>query len=114
MWREVKRIRRRYEGIGRDDIDYHLAEYMWREAESVCHYNSFREAIILIPVSGLARVARLILGSPLHPYVHTSFLRRILAKICIKKRGERGYQENVFRGFLNKSAGSVVIVKSFP
>lgn len=48
MWREVKRIRRRYEGIARVDVDVHLAEYLWREAKNVTKENAFREAIILI------------------------------------------------------------------
>lgn len=48
MWRELKRVRRRYEGIGRDDIDYHLAEYLWRENNQVTRKNAFAMAIILI------------------------------------------------------------------
>ena len=48
MWREVKRIRRRYEGIKRVDVDYHLAEYLWREARNVNKSNAFAEAIILV------------------------------------------------------------------
>ena len=48
MWREVKRIRRRYEGIRREDVNYHLAEYMWRETRQVNFNNAFAEAIILI------------------------------------------------------------------
>ena len=48
MWREVKRIRRRYEGIQRCDVNHHLAEYLWREARGVDKSNAFREAIIVI------------------------------------------------------------------
>ena len=48
MWREVKRIRRRYEGIQRIDIDDHLAEYLWRETKTVSHSNAFEEAILII------------------------------------------------------------------
>lgn len=35
MWREVKRVNRRYEGINRNDIDTHLAKYQWRERNQV-------------------------------------------------------------------------------
>ena len=48
MWREVKRIRRMYEGLQRNDVSFHLAEYLWREAKSVTHKNAFEEAIILV------------------------------------------------------------------
>ena len=35
MWREVKRVNRRYESINRNDIDTHLAKYQWRERNQV-------------------------------------------------------------------------------
>ena len=48
MWREVKRIKRRYEGISRQDVTHHLAEYLWRECRNVNHTNGLAEAVILI------------------------------------------------------------------
>ena len=48
MWRELKRVRRRYEGISRSDVDEHIAEYLWREREKVNRENCFAMAIILL------------------------------------------------------------------
>lgn len=48
MWREVKRVKRRYEGINRCDIDAHLAEYQWRERNNVTLDNAFSKAAQLI------------------------------------------------------------------
>lgn len=48
MWREVKRVKRRYEGINRNDIDAHLAEYQWRERNQVTLENAFEKAVQLI------------------------------------------------------------------
>lgn len=48
MWREVKRVRRRYEGINRIDIDYHIAEYLWRTNNNVNRKNCFAMAVLLI------------------------------------------------------------------
>lgn len=48
MWRELKKIRRRYEGIGREEIDYHIAEYLWRSSRDVKRDNAFAESILLV------------------------------------------------------------------
>ena len=43
MWREVKRIRRMYEGVQRNEVSFHLAEYLWREVKSVTYKNAFEK-----------------------------------------------------------------------
>ena len=48
MWREVKRIKRRYEGINRRDIDDHISEYLWRVNNGVNRSNCFAKSIILV------------------------------------------------------------------
>lgn len=48
MWRELKRVRRRYEGINSIDIDDHIAEFLWRERNHVTRKNAFGNAINLI------------------------------------------------------------------
>ena len=48
MWRELKRVRRRYEGINRRDIDEHIAEYLWRCENGVNHSNCFPQSILLV------------------------------------------------------------------
>ena len=48
MWREVKRIRRRYEGINTIDIDDHIAEYLWRSRNVLERSQAFGAAIILM------------------------------------------------------------------
>ena len=48
MWREVKRVKRRYEGINSKDINAHIAEYLWRDRNGVNMSNSFTKAVKLI------------------------------------------------------------------
>lgn len=48
MWREVKRVKKRYEGISCKDVDAHLAEYQWRERNQVTLQNAFSKAVQLI------------------------------------------------------------------
>lgn len=48
MWREVKRVKRRYEGIPHSQIDSHISEYLWRNQEQVNYSNAFEKAIKLI------------------------------------------------------------------
>ena len=48
MWRGLKRVKRRYEGVSREDIDDHISEYLWRKKKGVQHRNAFPEAIKLI------------------------------------------------------------------
>ena len=48
MWREVKRVKRRSEGIHNSDVDFHLAEYLWRCHFKVSNLNAFQMAIKLI------------------------------------------------------------------
>ena len=48
MWRELKLIKHRYQGLIREDIDYYIAEYLWRTKEEVEHKNAFTKAIILV------------------------------------------------------------------
>lgn len=51
MWREVKRVKRRYEGISHKDMDDHISEYLWRENFHVNPNNAFEMAIQLISES---------------------------------------------------------------
>ena len=48
MWRGLKRVKRRYEGVSRKDIDDHISEYLWRKRKHVHHFNAFSKAIKLI------------------------------------------------------------------
>lgn len=48
MWREVKRVKKRYEGINSKDVDSHLAEFQWRERNQVTLENAFSKAVKLI------------------------------------------------------------------
>jgi transposase-like protein len=48
MWRDLKRIKKLYEGVNRVDIDAHIAEYLWRANKEVDTENAFGEGILLI------------------------------------------------------------------
>lgn len=48
MWREVKRVKRRYEGIPHSQVDAHISEYLWRTQEGVTYENAFEKAVKLI------------------------------------------------------------------
>lgn len=51
MWREVKRVKRIYEGILSNDMNDHIGEYLWREKFNVTEENAFEKAIKLISES---------------------------------------------------------------
>lgn len=51
MWREVKRVKRRYEGISSNDMNDHIGEYLWREKFHVTEENAFEMTIKLISES---------------------------------------------------------------
>lgn len=48
MWRSAKEARKKYNGIPRNEIDGHLAEYIWRSNEEVTKRNAFRKALELM------------------------------------------------------------------
>lgn len=48
LWRELKRINKRYEGISRIDVNSHLAEFVWRHNEITKEKDPFFVAIELI------------------------------------------------------------------
>lgn len=48
MWRELKDIKRRYQGVSESEWKFHIAEYMWRFSNVICRNNAFIEAIKLI------------------------------------------------------------------
>lgn len=48
MWREVKRIKRMYEGIPSKYAEEHIAEYVWRSENIISINDSFSSAIRLI------------------------------------------------------------------
>ena len=48
MWREVKRVKKRYEGINSIDINDHVSEYLWRCRNDVKRKNAFSSALFLI------------------------------------------------------------------
>lgn len=48
MWRELKRINKKYEGIPRSKINEHISEFIWRNNIVNNSYNKFQEAISLI------------------------------------------------------------------
>lgn len=47
LWKELKKINRRYEGIPRDSVKSHLAEFLWRRNE-VGNLDPFIKAVELI------------------------------------------------------------------
>ncbi len=48
LWRELKKINRRYEGIPRDSVQSHLAEFIWRRNEVGENEDPFMKAVELI------------------------------------------------------------------
>ena len=48
LWRELKRINKRYEGIRRIDVNAHLAEFIWRHNEITKNKDPFYIAVELI------------------------------------------------------------------
>lgn len=48
MWREVKRIKRMYEGIPSKYAEEHICEYVWRRRSINCKNDSFEASIKLI------------------------------------------------------------------
>lgn len=48
MWRDVKRVKRRYEGIPHSQVDSHISRYLWPTQEKVTYENAFEKSIKLI------------------------------------------------------------------
>lgn len=48
LWRELKEINQRYEGIPRDQVELHLDEFIWRQNEIGDTNDPFLKAIELI------------------------------------------------------------------
>ena len=48
LWRELKRINKRYEGIRRIDVNGNLAEFIWRHNEIIKNKDPFYTAVELI------------------------------------------------------------------
>ena len=48
MWRELKKINKKYEGIPRNKINEHISEFIWRNNIINNSYNKFQAAVALI------------------------------------------------------------------
>ena len=48
MWRDLKFVKKKYNGFHREEIDSHLAEFLWRKNKKVNIKNCFRKALELI------------------------------------------------------------------
>ena len=48
LWRGLKDIRKRYQGIPKSELESHIAEFVWRNVNKVDYENAFIKAIHLL------------------------------------------------------------------
>ena len=48
MWRDLKEVKKRYNGVRREEIDTHIGEFLWRKNNRVEKHNAFRKTLELL------------------------------------------------------------------